>query len=350
MITCISWFRHRPVDGLLPAINIMVSRRLYLWTSLIAFFLRVVIAHKHHDELTEEEANAPVDAMLWIHIFLQVMVWGILFPIGMVLGISRSRWHVPLQVRFQILFITHFWLKDGVCRVLALHWHWQVTFWATHTRGGCFCLLCMAILPRFCLCQYSHNWFWESTSNYTFTKELSDHLPLPHMEFLEEYIRSSAGRRWCLVSWRSGGIVVEEHWVGTCRGYFPVNFVQVYRRTMPCALSDGQRIHCVWLHSGNYVTCRGSMGKAQRTQSRMVGFLVSCYSISKNINSQVSRVIMTWVSDIIFCAHISSGPVSRASVSRSFANRTLTYHRSCVVNTFTEHHGSTWSVKDMQHT
>ncbi len=55
-------------------------------------------AHKHHDELTDEQANAPVDAILWIHMALQVFVWGILFPIGMVLGISRSRWHVPLQV------------------------------------------------------------------------------------------------------------------------------------------------------------------------------------------------------------------------------------------------------------
>ncbi|KAK2462757.1 hypothetical protein APHAL10511_005275 [Amanita phalloides] len=29
--------------------------------------------------------------------FLQASVWGILFPIGMVLGLARSRWHVPLQ-------------------------------------------------------------------------------------------------------------------------------------------------------------------------------------------------------------------------------------------------------------
>jgi len=56
-----------------------------------------VLAHKHHDELTEEEANAPVDAILWIHMFTQAIVWGILFPVGMVLGITRSRWHVPLQ-------------------------------------------------------------------------------------------------------------------------------------------------------------------------------------------------------------------------------------------------------------
>jgi len=41
--------------------------------------------------------NAPVDAILWIHIFLQAIVWGVLFPVGMVLGMSRSRWHVPLQ-------------------------------------------------------------------------------------------------------------------------------------------------------------------------------------------------------------------------------------------------------------
>jgi hypothetical protein len=57
----------------------------------------LVVAHKHHDKLTEE-ANAPVDAILWIHMFLQAAVWGIIFPIGMVLGLTRSRWHVPLQV------------------------------------------------------------------------------------------------------------------------------------------------------------------------------------------------------------------------------------------------------------
>lgn len=70
-------------------------------------------AHEHHDELTEEQANAPVDAILWIHMFLQATVWGILFPVGMVLGLSRSRWHVPLQVNslpciraFQLLVLT----------------------------------------------------------------------------------------------------------------------------------------------------------------------------------------------------------------------------------------------------
>ncbi|KAF8733459.1 hypothetical protein AX14_003822 [Amanita brunnescens Koide BX004] len=59
--------------------------------------LSVVLAHTHHDEISEEEANAPIDSILWIHMFLQVTVWGILFPIGMVLGLAKSRWHVPLQ-------------------------------------------------------------------------------------------------------------------------------------------------------------------------------------------------------------------------------------------------------------
>ncbi|KAF7798706.1 hypothetical protein EIP86_009930 [Pleurotus ostreatoroseus] len=54
-------------------------------------------AHKHHSILDEDEANKPVDNILWIHIFLQIIVWGFLFPIGMVLGMARSKWHVPLQ-------------------------------------------------------------------------------------------------------------------------------------------------------------------------------------------------------------------------------------------------------------
>jgi len=47
---------------------------------------------------TEQQLNAPVDPLLWIHIALQTLVWGVIFPTGMVLGISRSRWHVPVQV------------------------------------------------------------------------------------------------------------------------------------------------------------------------------------------------------------------------------------------------------------
>jgi hypothetical protein len=67
----------------------------------LVFLLALVLpvhGQKHPDQLTEVEGIAPVDAMMWIHIFLQATVWGVLFPIGMVLGMTRSRWHVPLQV------------------------------------------------------------------------------------------------------------------------------------------------------------------------------------------------------------------------------------------------------------
>lgn len=66
---------------------------------LLLLLTTLSAAHKHHDQLSEEQSKAPTDAILWIHIFLQATVWGILFPVGMVLGITRSRWHVPLQVR-----------------------------------------------------------------------------------------------------------------------------------------------------------------------------------------------------------------------------------------------------------
>jgi len=62
-----------------------------------------VLGHEHPEQLTEDEANAPVDTILWMHIFLQATVWGVLFPIGMILGMTRSRWHVPLQVRSQLV-------------------------------------------------------------------------------------------------------------------------------------------------------------------------------------------------------------------------------------------------------
>ena len=74
-------------------------RRTHRLLFMLLLSLNAVRAHKHNGTLSEEEANAPIDSILWIHIFLQAAVWGVLFPIGMVLGLSRSRWHVPLQVR-----------------------------------------------------------------------------------------------------------------------------------------------------------------------------------------------------------------------------------------------------------
>ncbi|KAF9068437.1 hypothetical protein BDP27DRAFT_1295287 [Rhodocollybia butyracea] len=75
-----------------------IHHKLGYLTLFVACISTTSFAHSHADELDEENASKPVDSILWIHIFLQGLIWGILFPVGMVLGISKSKWHVPLQV------------------------------------------------------------------------------------------------------------------------------------------------------------------------------------------------------------------------------------------------------------
>lgn len=63
--------------------------------------------HSHDAALIETPANlsAPIDTLLRLHIISETLIWGIVFPIGMVLGLSRSRLHVPLQVTATIISI-----------------------------------------------------------------------------------------------------------------------------------------------------------------------------------------------------------------------------------------------------
>lgn len=51
-----------------------------------------VTAHDHHNDKIEEGhaiSADPIDSILWIHILIQSMAWGIIFPLGMVLGVSK---------------------------------------------------------------------------------------------------------------------------------------------------------------------------------------------------------------------------------------------------------------------
>lgn len=60
-----------------------------------------VAAHEHHEDGIPEGSVIspdPLDNILWIHIFTMIVSFGIIFPLGMVLGIVRSKWHVPVQV------------------------------------------------------------------------------------------------------------------------------------------------------------------------------------------------------------------------------------------------------------
>ncbi|ORY70983.1 uncharacterized protein BCR38DRAFT_415647 [Pseudomassariella vexata] len=64
--------------------------------------------HDHDSSRIEEGQTIsmdPIDAILWVHIFIQMLAWGVIFPVGMVLGIVKNRWHVPIQVFGTVLSI-----------------------------------------------------------------------------------------------------------------------------------------------------------------------------------------------------------------------------------------------------
>ncbi|KAG9595196.1 hypothetical protein KCU77_g2639, partial [Aureobasidium melanogenum] len=69
--------------------------------TVLALLVSTAQAHEHHEDKIPEGAAIspdPLDTTLWVHILVQIFAWGILFPTGMVLGIVRSRWHVPVQI------------------------------------------------------------------------------------------------------------------------------------------------------------------------------------------------------------------------------------------------------------
>ncbi|KKF93064.1 Protein YTP1 [Ceratocystis platani] len=71
-------------------------------TGLIAFSTLVGHAVAFHDDsrIAEDEtiSSDPLDATLWLHIFVMMLSVGILYPIGMVLGMTKNRWHIPVQI------------------------------------------------------------------------------------------------------------------------------------------------------------------------------------------------------------------------------------------------------------
>lgn len=68
--------------------------------------------HEHHEAMPEGSYTTPdpIDGILWIHILLMMFTFGILFPIGMVLGLTRNRWHVPVQTLAGLLAITGYFI------------------------------------------------------------------------------------------------------------------------------------------------------------------------------------------------------------------------------------------------
>ncbi|KAL1296516.1 hypothetical protein AAFC00_000025 [Neodothiora populina] len=81
--------------------------------STLAVLATTARAHGHHPETIPEGSAIsaePIDSILWIHILIQMVAWGIVFPAGMVLGIVRSRLHVPVQIFGTVLAVVGYFL------------------------------------------------------------------------------------------------------------------------------------------------------------------------------------------------------------------------------------------------
>ncbi|KAJ8587578.1 hypothetical protein M405DRAFT_741616 [Rhizopogon salebrosus TDB-379] len=231
---------------------------------LIFPWIAPVLAHKHHGELTEEELHAPVDAILWIHIAIQAIVWGVIFPIGMVLGLTRSRWHVPVQsLAFTLTFGGIYLGHAHVGRQFPSSVHSDIGSW-----------ILMPILAQLALGIY-----------------LKLHV---HERTLRPYaVRAHGilGRIWPILGWIQGlfGVI-------TLRGF-----------------------------------C-GEVGAGQCAAHYIMGSGFIAYGI---IMALLLVVGEDWV--------------RRSGRSPEWWDSWVIMLWG-MVNTFTEHHGGAWSVKDMQHT
>ncbi|KAI5287144.1 hypothetical protein KEM52_001725, partial [Ascosphaera acerosa] len=79
---------------------------------LVLALAGLALAHGDHSHVPEGEgvSKEPMDAILWTHIILMGFAFGIVFPLGMVLGIVRSRWHVPLQTAGSVVAVVAYFL------------------------------------------------------------------------------------------------------------------------------------------------------------------------------------------------------------------------------------------------
>lgn len=78
-----------------------------IFSSAIFSLLKVVHSHPH-EILSVGATNDPIDGILWTHITFMSLAFGIIFPLGMVLGLSKNRWHVPVQLTGAVLVLIGF--------------------------------------------------------------------------------------------------------------------------------------------------------------------------------------------------------------------------------------------------
>ncbi|KAF8575535.1 hypothetical protein K439DRAFT_1655432 [Ramaria rubella] len=255
-----------------------------------------VHAHPHHD-LDDTQLNAPIDSILYIHIGLQTLVWGVFFPTGMVLGIARSRWHVPLQSTAVVL--------TSVGYILG-HKHSGRMFPAS-LHGIAATLLLVPLLSQAALGVYLKLHIHENTIR-----------PWAVM------MHGILGKAFPLLGWCQmlfGAIVLGSYCnggaLGQCLGACFALPMTSLDNNHYSPLYYGKRFHWLWNHHGHLAPHRPQLGQTQRAVRRVVGLL----------------------GDL---------PLGYRYVLYSF--HLYFFLDACVVNTFTEHHGGAWSHKDLQHT
>ncbi|KAL1957650.1 hypothetical protein VTO42DRAFT_5627 [Malbranchea cinnamomea] len=86
-----------------------------LWVAIVLLLAQAVQAHGDHSKVPDGSfmSSDPIDAILWLHILLMGVTFGLIFPLGMVLGIVRSRWHVPVQVVGSVIAFVAYFLGHG---------------------------------------------------------------------------------------------------------------------------------------------------------------------------------------------------------------------------------------------
>ncbi|CRK18138.1 hypothetical protein BN1708_012253 [Verticillium longisporum] len=100
----------RPLSSM--ALPSMIPSRVLQLASIIAF-LPMALGHDHgvsHIAEGESVSPEPIDSTLWVHIFIMMLAFGIIFPIGMVLGITKNRWHVPTQVLGTVIAVVGYFI------------------------------------------------------------------------------------------------------------------------------------------------------------------------------------------------------------------------------------------------
>ncbi|WWC89779.1 uncharacterized protein L201_004705 [Kwoniella dendrophila CBS 6074] len=83
--------------------------KIALFALTIVLCASIARAHEHHN-ITQIDPGVPIDAIIYIHGGLQTFLWGISFPIGMVLGLSKSKYHVTLQSFNAVATLAAAWL------------------------------------------------------------------------------------------------------------------------------------------------------------------------------------------------------------------------------------------------